>query len=49
MFKRPQVEELCDHEAAGALAGFMVHFALTGDVFWVVAIAVRDAQYRVLF
>lgn len=46
---RPQVEELCDHEAAGAFAGFMVHFTRTGEVFWVVAIAVREAQDRVLF
>ena len=46
---REQVEELCNHEAAGALAGFMVLFTRTGEVFFVAAIAVRDAQDRVLF
>lgn len=46
---REQVEELCDHEAAGALAGFMVLFSRTGEVFFVAAVAVRDAQDRVMF
>lgn len=31
------------------IAGFMGHFTRTGEVFWVVAIAVRDAQDRVFF
>lgn len=46
---RERVEELCDHEASGALAGFLVLFTRTGEVFFVAAIAVRDAQDRVLF
>lgn len=48
-FTRAQVEELCDHERAGALAGFLVHFARTGQVFWVTASRVREAQDRVIF
>lgn len=48
-FTRHQVEELCDHERADGLAGFLVHFTLTGEVFWVQASKVRRAQDLVLF
>ena len=48
-FTRTQVDELCDHERAGALSGFLVHFARTAEVFWVAASRVRSAQDRVLF
>lgn len=48
-FTRNQVQELCDHERSGALAGFLVHFSRTGQVFWVAASRVREAQDRVLF
>lgn len=47
--KADQVKELCDHELAGALAGFLIHFSRTGEVFWVKASQVRAAQDLVLF
>lgn len=48
-FTPHQVERLCAKERAGALAGFLVHFSESGEVYWVRASQVRGSQDLVRF
>ena len=48
-FKPHQVEGLAKWEQIGALAGFMVYAAEGGEVFWLKASQVREAQARVMY